>query len=385
MIRDELNSYFPPLARKALTPLVIAGMVTPVRDADGGINCKLLTQFEEGLLVAIDPYLGMQLKDRLEVLWDGVSLADHEVQPDELNDRIFLFLDTTLMQTGWVEKVICRLTRAGSPPEDFEDSPPLRLRIKRELPGGHDQNPALPGHSQLPAPLPPQEIIDGGVDARWTERGVPLAIGWYDYRSAWDSIRLFWGGRAIPPHELTEEQAAGRDPITITVDKATILAVGDSAKLLLEYDVTDEVGNVSEKRSLQRYVRVDSSITRLTPPVVKEARDGKVDLGMLGDKDATVEFEARSPVFTFGDTVIISWAIQQNGVPAHEKAQLIDNLPYKYEVSIPNRIVREGANRDVIVSYTLHPANNDPVSPSWPTSVFIVGDAKTSSAPTTQK
>ncbi|MGY4523638.1 hypothetical protein [Pseudomonas sp. TE21394] len=384
MNRDELNSYFPPLARKALAPLLIAGMVTPVRDADGGINCKLLTQFEQGLLVAIDPYLGMKLDDRLEVLWDGNRLADHKVLLEEVDERVFLYLDTALMQTGWVEKVFYRLTRVGSPAEDFEDSPPLRLRIKRELPGGHDQNPALPGHSQLPAPLPPQEVIDGGVDARWTERGVPLDIGWYDYRSAWDIIRLFWGGKALAPHEVTEEQAAGHAPITLTADKETILAVGDSVKLLLEYDVTDEVGNVSEKRSLQTYVRVDSSITRLTAPVVKEARDGEVDLGMLGDKDATVEFEARSPDFKFGDTVIVSWATQQDGVPAHETEQKIDNLPYKYEVSIPNRIVREGANKDVIVSYTLHPVNNDPILPSWPTRVRIVGDATTSSAPATR-
>lgn len=43
----------------ALRPMLVAGMAQPVVDGDGGINIAAMTNFPEGLLCAINPYIGM--------------------------------------------------------------------------------------------------------------------------------------------------------------------------------------------------------------------------------------------------------------------------------------------------------------------------------------
>jgi large repetitive protein len=368
---------FPTLDRESISatlrPLLVAGMATPIRGGDGGINRNLLTQFEEGLLIAIDPYLGKQEGDKLEVLWDGLALETHEVAAGEERERTILFLDTQAMVDGWVEEVLYRLTPVGGP---AEDSIPLRLLIATKLPGDYDRDPHLPGHSQLPAPVLPDDVMENGVDASHLEKGVEAKIGWYDNRAPWDNIQLRWGTVSVF-HTVTEQEAAGTDPIIILVDQATILAAGDTLDLLVHYQVYDQAWNFSEDWSLRTYVKVDAGAWKLDPPFVKEARDGQLDLSELGDDDATVQVEVRNPPFAYDDTVIVSWVTLVNDaeVGKHDETKRVDKLPAILEVPIPNEVVREGAGGKIVASYVLHPQSGGDPSSSKRTTVTIVGSA----------
>ncbi|MHA6161457.1 hypothetical protein ACX3X6_11260 [Pseudomonas sichuanensis] len=406
----------------ALRPLLIVGMPSPVHDADGGINLHMATQFPQGLLVFIDPYLRMQAGDRLEVVWDGQVLASHTVAADEENTRIMLYLPlpdawTAQMlrrlvrarashlgqllrlvcrlldgqtdrvgqvleqlttgeqpQDSWAEQVLYRLTRNGTATP--EDSIALRLRIKLDLPGDYDRDPHLPGHSQLPAPKLPQDVVDNGVDAAWAARGVPVEVGWYDNRAAWDVIELHWGNVPLL-HTVSEAEAGGRDPVTLNVDQATILAAGDSPSLRVHYQVRDEVRNFSEDWSLRTEVGVEAGAWKLDAPFVKEAPNDILDLSVLGDADATVQLVARAPTFAYGDTVTVTWVTLHNGqeIAKDTVAQTVVKLPDVVEVPIPNQVVRQGAKGRIVASYVLTPINGDPQLSSKRANISIVGDA----------
>ncbi|AZL72819.1 Ig-like domain repeat protein [Pseudomonas oryziphila] len=405
----------------ALRPLLIAGMPSPVHDADGGINLQMATQFPQGLLVLIDPYLRMQAGDRLEVVWDGQVLASHTVAAGEENTRIVLFLPlpdawtaqilrklvrarashlgqllrlvcrlldgqtdrigqvleqlTTgeQPQDSWAEQVLYRLTRNGTATP--EDSIALRLRIKLDLPGDYDRDPHLPGHSQLPAPKLPQDVVDNGVDAAWAARGVPVEVGWYDNRAAWDVIELHWGNVPLL-HTVSEAEAGGRDPVMLNVDQATILAAGDSPSLLVHYQVRDEVHNFSEDWSLRTVVGVEAGAWKLDAPFVKEAPNDILDLSVLGDADATVQLEARAPTFAYGDTVTVTWLTLLNDqeIARDTVAQMVVKLPDVVEVPIPNHVVRQGAKGRIVASYVLTPVNGNPPLSSKRANISIVGD-----------
>jgi hypothetical protein len=354
---------FPPLNRDysamALRPLWISGMITPVENSDGGINIAIVEDNPNGMLSAVDPWLHMQVDDRIEVYWDGAAIADRTVVAADLNKRIILYLPSSAAVEGWAEEVKYRLTRAGSSTQ--EDSVPMRLRVKLDRPAGVDRDPHLPGHSELAAPQLPQDVINNGVDAEWAAKGIPVTVATYPGRAARDTIELRWGSVSVR-RVVSEAEAAGTDSIVITVDQATVLAAGDADNLLVHYQVYDEVWNFSTDWSLQTRVPVEAGGWKLDAPIIEQAFNGVIDLGNLASADVTVQIPVAGNPFEPGDTLTMTWlGTTASGAPlTYTESVVLANIPSVYETTVPNAQVRALLNGKAEASYVLTKTNGDP-------------------------
>lgn len=348
----------------ALDSLLIPYIVDPVEDGDGGLNIQARDDQPDGILTFVDPWWDMSVGDHIDIFWgsEANAVAQRDVGPDDIDQRLFFFLDVSLMKPGWVESVYYRLTRTGSTTP--EDSLPLRILIKLDRPGGVDKDPHLPGHSELAIPGLPQDVIDNGVGAEWAARGVPVQIAAYPNRTARDTIDLRWGDIPLR-HRVTAAEAAGIDPVVIDVDHATIIAAGDSAALAVKYQVFDEVFNYSVPWSQQTTVPVDADTSFLDAPLIKEVNNaGIIDLGQLSDSNVTVQIEARPPDFSTGDTVTLTWV----GTPAagaplvYTKSVILDDVPSILEIEVPNAQVRAINGGRAQATYVLTKAVGNPLS-----------------------
>ncbi|WP_296254137.1 MULTISPECIES: hypothetical protein [unclassified Pseudomonas] len=369
------STLFPPVNREpstlALRPVLIAGLVTPVEDGDGGVNFNIVND-PYGMLAAVDPWSRMAVGDHVDIYWDTERVAQGDVGPDDVNERMFFLLDTQPITAGWAENVHYRLTRQGS--STPEDSVGLRIRVKLDFPGGLDREPHLPGHSELAAPGLPQEVIDNGVDASWAARGIPAEIAAYPGRAAYDTIRLVWGDVPLN-HRVTPAEAAGRDPIVITVDQATVLAAGDARNLLVRYQVYDEVWNFSSDWSRSTYVDVEAGAQRLNAPVIKDAFNGVIDLGRLGADDVTVQIVMIGAPFERNDTVTLTWlGTPATGEPViYTKVVAVTSVPAVLEISVPNADIRAINGGNGRATYVLTKANGDPPQSSKRATARVTG------------
>ncbi|MDH0747687.1 hypothetical protein N5D61_15210 [Pseudomonas sp. GD03842] len=369
------HTLFPPLQRDystlALRSLLISGLVTPVQGGDGGVNIVTVDS-PLGLLVAVDPWLRMASGDHIDLYWDDTLVGGQDVGDQEVDQRLLFFIASERVVPGWAEKVYYRLTRQGS--TTSEDSVALRIRVKLDAPGGVDKDPHLPGHSELAAPRLPQDVIDNGVDAEWAARGVPAEIAAYPGRAARDTIELQWGD-AFLRHTVTDAEAAGSGPITMTVDQATILAGGDSPNLLVHYQVFDEVWNFSSDWSLRTFIGVEAGAQRLDAPIIKEAFNEVIDLGQLGDDDVTIQIEVRGPPFELNDRVTMTWiGTPRTGAPrTYEATVTLSNIPSVTEVKVPNAEIRALLEGRGQASYVLNKANGSPPQSSKRAFASITG------------
>ncbi|WP_268800091.1 hypothetical protein [Pseudomonas huanghezhanensis] len=372
------RTLFPPLNRDystlALRPVLIAGLVTPVVDGDGGVNISMVEDNLSGLLTVLDPWLRMQVGDRVDIYWDGLSVGGRDVTDVDIDKRMFFYLPTDSIHPDWAEKVFYSLTHASSGKTD--ESVPLRLRVKLDRPAGKDKDPHLPGHSELAAPQLPQDVIDNGVDAQWAKDGIPVTIATYPGRAARDTVELRWGVVSIS-RPITEQEAAGNDPVVITVDQAAILAAGDADDLLVHYQVYDEVWNFSEEWSLQTFVPVDAGGWKLPAPIIQEAINGEIDLGNLGSANVTVKISVAADPFELGDTVTMTWlgTTAADAPLEHRQSVTITNIPAIYDTTVPNALVRQMINGTAQASYVLTKANGAPPQSSKRAAVRITGVA----------
>jgi len=387
-MKTPRSSLFPPVDHDAsilaLRPMLIAGMVVPIHDGDGGVNIMMHDANPNGLVTAIDPYKPMLAGDKHEVFWNDVKIAQRDVEQEDVNKRLFVYLPTANIVPDWGERVHYKLTRAGS--NIPEDATPLRLRVKLDRPAGTDKDPHLPGHSELQAPGLPEDVIDNGVDADWAARGVPVEIQTYPGRAAYDTIQLKWGS-VILIHQVTESEAGSNVSITIMVDQDAILAGGDSDALLVHYQVFDEVWNFSTQWSLQTRVPVDAGAWRLDAPIIKEAVNGRIDLIALGRNDATVQIVLPGPPYALGDSITMTWiGTPSTGLPVtHTETVPIASVPSILELKVPNADVRAIAGGSADASYVLRKANGDPPQSSKRTFADVVGDISLLPAPTVRE
>ena len=126
----------------ALSPLFVAGMATPIVDADGGIGLGVVEDDDQGALCVIDPWYGMQEGDTVDVYLDANKVFHHEVKAQEVNERLFFFLPAERFMPDWIEECFYVLQRKNEVTPD-DPSPALRLRVKLDRPAGDDKDPHL--------------------------------------------------------------------------------------------------------------------------------------------------------------------------------------------------------------------------------------------------
>ncbi|MNO36581.1 hypothetical protein D3C76_266500 [compost metagenome] len=383
--RSFLFPVFPAaISPLALRPLLIAGMTHPVVDGDGGLNIHAVEEYPEGILCAVNAYSFPMLDgDTLDIYWGTEKLLTRIVEPDEVDKTVFFFLDAEAIVSGWVEEVYYVLTRQGEPVPD-DPAVPLRLLVKLDRPAGRDKDPHLPGHSELHIAQLPEDVIKNGVDAEWAQRGVPMTIGVYPNIAVRDVVQVKWGSAYLAPHFVTTAQVDGSEPIVITATQADILAGGDSAALMVQYEVHDEVWNYSEQWSQATTVRVEAGAWRLDPPMIRESDNGVIDLKKLNQKDVTVQVLVVGTDFDLGDTVTMTWiGTPLTGNPLiHTESWTVDNIPSVKDFMVPYAEVRAIAMGSADASYVLTKRNGGPPLSSKRAFASVIGDVYAHPAPT---
>ncbi|MNJ28821.1 hypothetical protein D3C77_233710 [compost metagenome] len=325
-------------------------------------------------------YLDMREGDRVTVFIGSERVHELTVKQSEVGQRLFFYLSRERFEAGLVEDFHFQLLRQGM--TEPESSVSLRLRVKLNRPGGLDKEPNLPGHSELPRPQVPQDVIDNGVTAEWAARGVPVTIGHYPERTVHDTVVLRWGSVRIP-RRISESEAAGKDPIEILVDQAAILAGGDSDALQLNYEVFDEVWNYSSDWSRFTEVKVEAGAWRLAAPIIREAVDGAIDLTVLKSKDVTVAVWVDGDPYAKGDSIEFTWiGTPKVGAPlVRTESVQLGKPPVVLEFRVPNADIRAIASGTGDASYVLRKANGEPPQSSRRAFARIVGELSELPAP----
>ncbi|MBX9410476.1 Ig-like domain-containing protein [Pseudomonas baetica] len=377
---------FPPYDPEILVlrPLLIAPMVSPIAEGDGGINISAACDDPDGILCAINAYGDMKEGDKHVIYWDTKPVLTREVEADEINQRLFFYLPAVIAEPGWVEECYYQLTRFGETTPD-DPAVPLRLLVKLNRPGGRDKSPHLPdGHSELhPVQLPP-EVVQQGIDAEWAAKGVPVTVPFYPDMALRDTVLVRWGTTVLPPHTVTQDEVDGKTPIVIVADQAAILAGGDSDALVLRYDARDEIWNWAARHSQSTQVRVEAGAWHLDPPIIKESINGIIDLKELNQKDVTVQVVVLSDEFDLGDTITLSWIGTPLGGTSliHSESKTVVNNSSVMEFKVPYAQIRAIAEGDGVASYVLTKINGDPPLSSKNITARVSGDISMPPAPT---
>ena len=232
-----------------------------------------------GLLCEAGPWGNMAEGDELTVAWGtGQNVWVETVNKEEVNTRLRMFVPPRHMVDGQFTVSYSVKQLGASKPEPSEVT---QVVVKLSRPAGHDDN-GDGGHSRL-IMIIPQEIVDGGIDKENVADGVEISIGKadgtppYPYAAAGDICRLSWGGIFVLSEPLTQEQAEGKAPITITITEAIIREAGDaeSPGVAVVFEVYDKVFNRSEDWSPEQRIEVAVDATRLIAP------DRDLKLGVL--------------------------------------------------------------------------------------------------------
>ncbi|WP_327437908.1 hypothetical protein [Pseudomonas donghuensis] len=318
---------------------------------DGGITAATLTADANGLLVIIEPYLGMALNDELQVYWGaGQAVLPSPIIIDltNLDQPLFAYVPASRIANGISEVWFELRPRVGG----VRSSARLRIKVKRTLPGGVDPHPGEPGHQGLAAPQVPPNLID----EQYAQLGVEVYVLPWANMAVGDIIELSWGSVT-----LRQEVRLGQvnQTIEMIVDYDRIIAAGDSDELEVKYRLFDDVGNVSAGWSPPSYAQVEAGGGRLPAPVVREAdANGYIDLDQLNGLDVTVQVYASiTGGFRVWDIIQVQW----RGFTATGLGPLLyepepfelQTLPYMASFTVPNQRLQDIPQGYAEVTYEL--------------------------------
>lgn len=191
------------------------------------------------LAVNIDPYPDMDIGDLLELFWGDCYVASKVLTASDIGYTSVLHVPESFLQTGKV-KTFYTVKKIGSTPVQ---SPPSKLWVKLDPPGGHLIDPALGENQGLTALSFPAAVMRNGLSNQHTDRGVRLAIAAYPNMDAYDEITLRWGDSRIDLPVVTCEQVG--KPITFHVPGSFIKEAGTDEHHEVTYCIIDRVGNNS--------------------------------------------------------------------------------------------------------------------------------------------
>jgi hypothetical protein len=361
------------------------------RDPDiWGINiAAALGNFPlHGLLNLAGPWGNMAPGDELKVYWNtGIEVLSKTVVKDEVNTKLRMFVPPRHMVDGQFAVSYSVKPLGGV----AESSEVMRVVVKLTRPGGHDDN-GDGGHSKL-IMIIAQDILDGGIDKDNVADGVEISIGEADDKPPYpnaavgDVCRVSWGGIYVLSEPLTQEQAEGKTPITVTIDEKTIRDAGDAEfpGVAVVFEVYDKVFNRSEDWSPEQRVVVAVDATRLGAPLLKETVNNVLDVDKLGDADGTVQIIATDTSnFKIGDIPFIRIkGTPVEGAPIDQEVQgtALTSVPSVIEIKAPNAVLRQLAKSQITLSYRLKKADSSADLKSKSQFIRAIGEVQRLAAP----
>ncbi|MCT8963695.1 hypothetical protein MN113_21185 [Pseudomonas veronii] len=300
-------------------PAYIPGLTQNVQSHDGGINKAALdVHREDGLLFNLLPYLGWAAGDFCELFWGDLitPVTLYTIRQDDIdNNRIVaLYVPPARIIDGSISPVFIRVTPVGG---NAQETKRFNFKVDTVRPGGRNPVASTLQNENLPKAIFPQNIIDFGVSEKDAQDGVQVTFNFYPvdttqppdtHRAARDRIRFSVGGvfADIPP--ITEGQAAGRQPITITLYYGFWQQVGSSSRVC-EYEVIDECGNASDGWSPAQLLNVqlnDGAEPLLPEPYFDEAPEDILDHDSLDGQDATIVVAINRLGYNVGDIIRVT-------------------------------------------------------------------------------
>ncbi len=336
-----------------------------------GIGVGFTTSVD-GLLLLCEPYTHMREADIIDIYLYGPGdepIHRHVLSAEEVNDNVIIIVPPEKIRAGWFE-LYYTVMHSDSGLSDKSDV--TKLWIKLDVPGGYDPKPHTPNiNENLKIPGLPVSIIYNGVNAAEAKKGIPVIIGPYKNMRVRDKINLSWGGIIIS-HTVKENEV--NNSITITVGEDVILRAGDSDRLLVYYEVRDEVNN-SSKFSPDQPISVDVEGNLLPAPVIKEAVNNSIDLDKLNKESITIQVWAGPGHFSLNDSVWLQLSGRNSaGDEVYREAYLtVISLPSTIEFSVARKDVAAFADGYFIASYILIKSSNDSRMASRKTSVTVKG------------
>ncbi|KAA8736964.1 Ig-like domain repeat protein [Pseudomonas koreensis] len=360
-------------APKSLRQLEIPDRTQPALEGGvWGINiaaAQLLAP-DKGLKVYCPPWDRMGLGDHIELLLDGIQVDQTTlVKPGDVGERVTLYVPPQRFVTG-TYTLQYRVKVFEQTPEI--SLPPVDIFVKLERPGGKDENGSIPGHSELYMYIDPR-IINDGVDKETAETGLDIIIKAkpgsssllpYPNMAVGDRCKLTWGGWFVYSPRVTQDHIDNPQghPLVIHVDKATILAAGDTDSLAVAFEVHDIVDNRSEDWCAAVGIAVDTGNTRLSPPMVKEAFNSVVDMDKLGDAPLTLQVLVDAPDFRIGDVIIgLGKGTTLDGEPisVEVRGEPLISVGNIYELALPSADIRLLAKTQAVFSYRVERSGSD--------------------------
>ena len=360
-------------APKSLRQLEIPDRTQPALEGGvWGINiaaAQLLAP-DKGLKVYCPPWDRMGLGDHIELLLDGIQVDQTTlVKPEDVGERVTLYVPPQRFVTG-TYTLQYRVKVFEQTPET--SLPPVNIFVKLDRPGGKDENGSAPGHSELYMYIDPR-IINDGVDKETAETGLDIIIQAkpgsssllpYPNMAVGDRCKLTWGGWFVYSPRVTQDHIDDPQghPLIIHVDKATILAAGDTDSLAVAFEVHDIVDNRSEDWCAAVGIAVDTGNTRLSPPMVKEAFNSVVDMDKLGDAPLTLQVLVDAPDFRIGDVIIgLGKGTTLDGEPisVEVRGEPLISVGNIYELALPSADIRLLAKTQAVFSYRVERSGSD--------------------------
>ena len=249
-----------------LVPVLIPGLITPVKPANlahGGIPKSLYDGNPDGLLCVIDPLDEMQRHSWTLEAWDQISLyvnadltpvAGDTVKPGEEQNRMPLHIPHGHLIHG-VNRLYYIVTRLS----DNSSQPSRDLFVLYHL-----HAPGDPAPEGLDLVIP-SDVISDGVSAERAARGVEFGFT-YSYRRDYDRIRFLLGDVPVE-WEITDASI----PVVKTLFTDTFEQAGDNPNTLVEFLVTDQLGNFNRSPAK----RLNVHLNQLIPPEITSVKDAK--------------------------------------------------------------------------------------------------------------
>ncbi|PKA72685.1 hypothetical protein ATI02_5764 [Pseudomonas baetica] len=318
-----------------LFPVIIQGWITPVRPAGiahGGIPQVLYDGQSQGLGCLIDPWTELQLQswtmavdDRVDLYIndDPTPVAGVTIKPGEEALRQRLYIPHGYLRQG-VNRLHYKVFRVGG--NTSEDSRDLLVLYHLRTP------------DNLDLVIPP-DVIKEGVSAERAAQGVEFRF-FYNNRRPYDRIRLLIGDT-----QVDFDVPDGNAPITYKLFTDTFLAAGNNPSAVIEYIVTDQLGNPSKSPEKRLDIHLDR--LKLEKPSIKEATNDVLD-PLAARNTLTAVIQAFTDMV--GTDVKVTWT-GTPGEGSHSTAWIPVTTQGTLDISLLNTVVAFNLGQKVTVSY----------------------------------
>jgi alpha-tubulin suppressor-like RCC1 family protein len=220
----------------------------------------------------------------------------------------------------------------------------------------HLRAPGDPAPEGLDLLIPP-DVVRDGVSAERAAQGVEFGFAYTNPRN-YDRIDFLLGDITVP-FEVVDAST----PVAKTLFTDTFLQAGDNATTLIQYRVTDQLGNANQSPTKRLDIHLGRPL-ELLPPTIDEALGDQLDPADTPN-GATVRIPAEVNLLG-GDSGEVRWA----GLPGAGSI----NVPFTVSASeagqdktvpVPKSVVEANVDQTITLEYTLRRQGGSPL-PSSP-------------------